>query len=155
MINMPYGTMIYVHFKYIKNTKFYPPFMFNSGQFVSNAFQITPSLISISQFGHTGHKRSFTVLFKPILRQKIQYFHPHICIYVCSLQAQHSDKRIFEVFTLYIPNRLGKFQVVSEIQQFSETMSLGKIRDLSGFVVLLRHIWMISGENIFGKLLYL
>ena len=96
--------------------------MISSGQFVFNVFQITPSLTPISQFGHTGHKISFTVLFKAFLDQKIQYFQPHIFIYVCGLQAQHSDIIIFEVFTHYIPNRLRKFQLVSEIQQFFENI---------------------------------
>ena len=96
--------------------------MISSGQFVFNVFQVTPSLTPISQFEHTGHKRSFTVLFKAFLDQKVQQFQPHICTYVCGLQTYHSGRSIFEVFTLYIPNRFRKFQLVLEIQQFSETI---------------------------------
>ena len=132
-----------------------PLFMFNKGYFVFSAFQITPTLTSISQFGHTGHKRSFTVLFKPILRQKIPYFQPHICIYVCGLQALHSSKSIFEVFTLYIPNRFGKFQVVSEIQQFSENIFPRNHPDMPQKNYKSRQISYFSKRHSFGKLLYL
>ena len=61
-------------------------------------------------------------------------------------------KRIFEMFTLYIPNRFGKFQVVSEILQFSETMSPQKS---SRYASKEPQISYFSKRHSFGKLLYL
>merc|ERR1711867_203513 len=82
--------------------------------FVFNPFQITLSFTPISYFGHSGYKRSFTALFN--MKSTV-----YICKYLCGLHAQYSGKIIFDVFTLCISNRFGKFQVVSENCYISET----------------------------------
>ena len=110
--------------------------MFGNGFFVLNAFQIIPSLTPISQFGHSGHKRSFTALFY----MKSTVYSPTIYVYICAAFMPNIRAKSY-VFSLCISNRFGKFQVVSEIQQFSENKFLRNHPDMPQNRQILRHIW--------------
>ena len=151
---MPYlaiWAMIYLYFKYMKILNSTPCLCLAMDIFVFNAFQITPSLTSILQFGHSGHKTSFTALFSP----KIHHIFIHVWAFMCDLQAQYSGKNIFEIFTLCISNCFVKVQVVSEIQQFFENIFLRNYPDMPQNNQKRSQISYFSKRNIFEKSLYL
>ena len=67
----------------------------------------------------------------PPLTQKnskiVSIFSPNNLIYMCGLQARHYFFYIFDIFTLSISSRLGKFQVVPEKFHFLEELFSQKL----------------------------
>ena len=74
-------------------------------------FVVASLFTSILQIKPLYHKT-------PLLTQKnskiLSIFSPHNLIYMCGLQARHYFFYIFDIFTLYISNRFGKFQIDPE-----------------------------------------
>ena len=82
-------------------------------------FVVASLFTSILQIKPLYHKT-------PLLTQKtskiLGIFSTNNLIHMCGLQARHYFFYIFDIFTLCISNRLGKFQVVPEKFHFLEEL---------------------------------